>query len=275
MKCRAQPWLGTLVDIRIADELEPRQLAAAFATAFDRIATVHRLMSFHDADSDVGRINRAAVGVPVALDAHTARVIACALQLHADSDAFFNISCATQLARWAYLPSPAAALPAYVAADCGLLLEADGCLRKTRDVLIDLGGIAKGYAVDVAIAALQQAGIISACVNAGGDVRVLGTTAFAIAIRDPISLTGSTVTVDLTEAALATSATYFSARQIGSRHVSALVDGRSGEAIDTRHSVTVQAADCLHADALTKVVMASGDVRHPSLARHGAQAFLL
>ncbi|MFT5532765.1 MAG: thiamine biosynthesis lipoprotein [Burkholderiaceae bacterium] len=275
MKCRAQPWLGTLVDIRIADALEPHQLAAAFAAAFGSIAMVHRLMSFHDADSDVGRINRAPVGAPVAVDAHTARVIAGALQLHADSDTIFNISCATQLAQWEYLPSPAQILPAYAATDCGLLLETDGCLRKTRDVLIDLGGIAKGYAVDVAIAALQQAGITSACVNAGGDVRVLGTTPFAIAIRDPTSITGSTVTVDLMDAALATSATYFSAKQIGSRHVSALIDGRSGAAISTHHSVTVQAADCLWADALTKVVMASGDTRHPLLARHGAQAFLL
>ena len=275
MKCRAQPWLGTLVDIRIADVLDVHQLAAAFAAAFDGIATIHRLMSFHAADSDVSRINAAAVGACIAVDAHTARVIDCAVQLHADSGGIFNISCATRLAQWAYLPSPARSLPPYHAGDCGLRPESDGHFRKTRDVLIDLGGIAKGYAVDVAIVALQQAGITSACVNAGGDVRVLGTTPFAIAIRDPAIITGSSVTVDLANAALATSATYFSARKFGSQHVSAMVDGRSGEAISTPHSVTVQAADCLHADALTKVVMASGDAVHPLLAHHGAQAFIL
>jgi len=275
MKCRAQPWLGTLVDIRIVDVLDVHQLAAAFAAAFDGIATIHRLMSFHDVDSDVSRINAAPVGTCIAVDAHTARVIGCALQLHADSGGIFNISCATRLAQWAYLPSPARGLPPYHAGDCGLLPESDGHLRKTRDVLIDLGGIAKGYAVDQAIAALQQAGVTSACVNAGGDVRVLGTLTFPIAIRDPATVTGSSVTVNLANASLATSAIYFSARQIGSQQVSALVDGRNGEAVTSARSVTVQAADCLHADALTKVVMASGDAVHPLLAHHGAQAFIL
>ncbi|MEB0136685.1 FAD:protein FMN transferase [Actimicrobium sp. CCC2.4] len=275
MKCRAQPWLGTLVDIRIGDVLDAGPLNAAFTAAFSRISEVHRLMSFHDAGSDVARLNRAAVGSTVAIDAHTACVIRLALQLHAGSDAIFNISCATRLVHWEYLPSPGRALPAYDANDCGLLLAADGHVHKTRDVLIDLGGIAKGYAVDQAIAVLQQAGVTSACVNAGGDVRVLGATPFAIAIRDPSTVTGSTVTVDLANAALATSATYFSAGEIGGRAVSALVDGRSGEPINSRRSVTVQAADCLHADALTKIVMASGDATHPLLARHRAQAFIL
>lgn len=275
MKCRAQPWLGTLVDIRIADALDAGPLNATFAAAFARIAAVHRLMSFHDADSDVARINCAPVGATVTIDAHTACVIACALQLHADSGGIFNISCATRLAQWGGLPPPERSLPPYGAGDCGLLIGTDGSLHKTRDVLIDLGGIAKGYAVDQAIAALQQAGVISACVNAGGDVRVLGAIPFAIAIRDPATVTGSTVTVDLANAALATSATYFSARQIGGQTVSALVDGRSGAAITSRRSVTVQAADCLRADALTKIVMASGDAAHPLLARHGAQAFIL
>jgi thiamine biosynthesis lipoprotein len=275
MKCRAQPWLGTLVDIRIADVLDVHQLAAAFAAAFDAIATIHRLMSFHDADSDVSRINAAPVGACIAVDAHTARVIGCAVQLHAGSDGIFNISCATKLAQWDYLPLPPGASPVYQADDCGLVLASSDCIRKTRDVLIDLGGIAKGYAVDQAIAALQQAGVTSACVNAGGDVRVLGTLPFPIAIRDPTTVTGSSVTVNLANASLATSAIYFSARQIGSQQVSALVDGRNGEAVTSARSVTVQAADCLHADALTKVVMASGDAVHPLLAHHGAQAFIL
>ncbi|EGF31224.1 Thiamin biosynthesis lipoprotein ApbE [Oxalobacteraceae bacterium IMCC9480] len=275
MKCRAQPWLGTLVDIRIGDVLDAGPLNAAFTAAFSRISDVHRLMSFHDAGSDVARLNRAPAGTMIAIDAHTVHVIACALQLHADSGGIFNISCATRLVQWGSLPPPERTLPPYEAGDCGLLLEADGTICKTRDVLIDLGGIAKGYAVDQAIAALQQAGVTSACVNAGGDVRVLGATPFAIAIRDPSTVTGSTVTVDLANAALATSATYFSARQIGAQTVSALVDGRSGAAITSRRSVTVQAADCLHADALTKIVMASGDATHPLLARHRAQAFIL
>jgi thiamine biosynthesis lipoprotein len=179
----------------------------------------------------------------------------------------------------------------YLAGDSGLELCGDGPqqkvqkVRKTREVLIDLGGIAKGYAVDLAILALQQAGIGSACVNAGGDLRVLGSNPFPIAIRDPANITGTGATIALANGALATSATYFSARLLGPQlaangklsdgKVSALVDGRSGQPVTSACSATVQASECMLADALTKIVMATGDAHHPLLARFGASALLL
>ena len=188
----------------------------------------------------------------------------------------------------------------YRAGDSGLALIFDGKAHqvcKTRSVLIDVGGIAKGYAVDRAILALQNAGIASACVNAGGDLRVLGDTPFMVAIRDPASVTGVGATIALANGALATSATYFSARPIGighdderchaqtgpeedkkkqhSQQVSALIDGRTGEAVVGTASATVQAPQCMVADALTKIVIVSGDAHHPLLARFGASAWLL
>ncbi|GAA4030929.1 FAD:protein FMN transferase [Actimicrobium antarcticum] len=275
MNCRAQPWLGTLVDVRIADPLSPASLAAAFDAAFSRIALVHRLMSFHAAESDVSRINRAAPDTSIAIDPHTARVLDAALMLQQASAWIFNIGCGTRLAQWDYLPLPAQTLPAYQSQDSGLLLGTNGTVRKTRDVLIDLGGIAKGYAVDVAIDALRAIGVQSACVNAGGDVRVLGSGTFAIAIRDPARVTGTGAEVALGDAALATSATYFSLRQTGSDQVSALVDGRNGAAITSAISASVLAPTCMIADALTKIVMATGDAQHPLLARFAARALIL
>ncbi|MFT5643625.1 MAG: thiamine biosynthesis lipoprotein [Janthinobacterium sp.] len=298
MKRRAQPWLGTLVDISIADDGAcgavpmadvAAPFAAAFSAAFAEIAIVHKLMSYHDPASDVSRINRVAVGETIDIDAHTARVLALALMLADESASIFNIGCASRLVQWHYLPKPAGALPPYQQGDSGLALHFDGkvhTVHKKRSVLIDVGGIAKGYAVDQAILALQQAGIASACVNAGGDVRVLGDTPFSIAIRDPSSVTGIGAKVHLANAALATSATYFSARSSGNgqdkqgaggdrQKISALIDGRSGQSVITTASATVQAQTCMVADALTKIVMATGDAHHPLLARYGASALLL
>lgn len=291
MKRRAQPWLGTLVEISIADDVDTAQdggFASAFAAAFDNIALVHRLMSFHDPASDVARINRAAVGACIDVDAHTACVLAMALVIDDASASIFNIGCASRLAQWEYLPRPANPLPLYQAGDSGLVLCGEGPqhqVRKVREVLIDLGGIAKGYAVDQAILALQQAGIASACVNAGGDLRVLGSNPFAIAIRDPASITGVGATIALTNGALATSAIYFSGRLLGPEQaanekmsdakVSALIDGRSGQPVTSACSATVQASECMLADALTKVVIATGNAHHPMLARFGASALLL
>lgn len=279
MMRRAQPWLGTLVDISIPDVPDATQRARHFQAAFACVAEVHRLMSFHTADSDIGRINRAVVGQAVQIDAHTAKVIDTALMLHAASSGIFNISCGTRLVQWKLLPNPAEpttdALPEFQAQDCGLEFTDRQVVRKTRPVLIDLGGIAKGYAVDLAIAALHAVGVRSACVNAGGDLRVLGKHPYPILVRNPRQIHTAGAQLRLTEAALATSANYFSRRKFAGNTVSALIDGSTGAPIDSEASVSVIAPSCMLADALTKIVLASGDVAHSLLPRFGARAFII
>lgn len=267
MMRRAQPWLGTLVDITLGSQADPQAVTAAFAG----VALVHRLMSFHDVDSDVSRFNRAAVGMPIEVDPHTWNVLRLAEQVAASSHGCFNVACAPRLVEWGYLPAPAAPAPAYVPGERTYALEADGRVRKTSASWIDLGGIAKGYAVDLAIDTLQRHGVGSACVNAGGDLRVIGDYDWPITIRAPREPANAGTRLVLRNAALATSANYFAARG----HTSPLVDGRNGQACTDAHSVTVRAPSCALADALTKVVMASGDAHHPCLAKFGASAFII
>jgi thiamine biosynthesis lipoprotein len=81
--------------------------------------------------------------------------------------------------------------------------------------------------------------------------------------------------LEVVDEALATSASYFSARTWRGQEVSALVDGRTGAALTAPRSVTVRAPRCALADALTKVVLATGDARHPALAVHGAHALII
>lgn len=266
MMRRAQPWLGTLVEITVGPEADPQAVSAAFA----RVALVHRLMSFHDAGSDVSRFNRAAVGEWIEIDPHTGDVLRLASEVAASSGGCFNIACAPRLVQWGYLPAPAAPAPAYVPTERAYALEGDH-VRKISPAWIDLGGIAKGYAVDLAIAALLQHGVASACVNAGGDLRVMGDADWPITIRAPDDPAAAGARLTLRDAALATSANYFTARG----QVSALVDGRDGRARTDAHSVTVRAPRCALADALTKVVMASGDACHPCIVGFGASAFII
>ncbi|WP_426175331.1 FAD:protein FMN transferase [Massilia sp. TWR1-2-2] len=267
MMRRAQPWLGTLVDITLGPDADPQAATAAFAG----VALVHRLMSFHDAASDVSRFNRAAVGALIEVDPRTWEVLRLAGQVAASSGGCFNVACAPRLVEWCYLPAPAEPAPAYVPGKRTYELEAGERVRKTSAAWIDLGGIAKGYAVDLAIAALEQHRVGSACVNAGGDLRVIGDTDWPIAIRAPHDPTVTGARLLLRNAALATSANYFAARG----QVSPLVDGRDGQPRTDRRSVTVRAPSCALADALTKVVMASGDAYHPCIAGFGASAFII
>jgi thiamine biosynthesis lipoprotein len=275
MKRRAQPWLGTLVEITIADPLGNAELLSCFNHAFAAVADVHRLMSFHDPASDVSRINAAAIGEWVGIHAHTHEVIRCALAMAAASGGVFDVTCAPKLVEWGYLPAPAGALPEHVPGRPALILQGGYRIAKTNSAWIDLGGIAKGYAVDLAIETLRQSGIRSACVNAGGDLRAYGGIAYAVAIRHPEYPHEAAVQTSVCDDALATSGTYFSRRRVKGRACSALVDGSNGRPIIAGFSASVRAPTCMLADTLTKIVMASADPKHPALARFGASAMVV
>ncbi len=281
MRRRAQPWLGTLVDISIFDEINEAQINTAFHAAFAVLGEIHTLMSFHDPKSEVSRMNRAQVGSVLSLNKHTYTVIAAALQVSAASSGLFDIRVAGLLAQWDYLPRNAPQDDLYFPAIAyepqqqAWRLLPNYQVQKLRHDWLDLGGIAKGYAVDQAILALTQAGVQAACVNAGGDLRVTGEHTLEIGIRDPSELAAIGKCLQLNNQALATSGIYFSAKVHERRHVSALVHGGTGHAINDMTSVSVRAPQCIWADALTKVVAASGDVQHPALVMFSAEAFIL
>lgn len=272
MMRRAQPWLGTLVDITVDDDAAPAAVTAAFAA----IALVHKLMSFHDPASDVARFNRAGAGDVVDIDPHTWTVLRLAAQVADASDGCFNVACAPRLVEWTYLPAPATPAPPFVPAVRAFELDAIGRVRKTADAWIDLGGIAKGYAVDLAIESLRLHGVDSACVNAGGDLRVIGAGPWPVVVRAADSHAAIGAQLTLCDEAIATSANYFAAKLTpAGLKVSPLVDGRSGQPVAAAASVSVRAPSCAAADALTKVVMASGDADHPCLRAFGAAAFII
>ncbi|WP_353403445.1 FAD:protein FMN transferase [Duganella hordei] len=269
MMRRAQPWLGTMVDIT-ADG-DPQAISAAFA----EVALVHGLMSFHAPASDVSRLNRAAAGDVLAVHPHTWQVLHLAQQVADASDGMFNVGCAPRLAAWDCLPPPQAELPEYRPLQPVFVCEEGGMVRKLIAGWLDLGGIAKGYAVDLAVAALRSAGTDNACVNAGGDLRTLGDDAWPVMVRHPLAPHRAGATLKLRNQALATSSNYYALRSHNGRQVGALVDGRDGEPVTGDISVSVRAPLCAVADALTKVVRLSADPHHPALARWQASAFII
>jgi thiamine biosynthesis lipoprotein len=274
---RAKPLLGTLVEIGVA-EVSPRaQLAVA--AAFAEIARVHQLMSFHDSGSDVSRLNRAAVGQSVAVDARTREVIRLALELQDASAGAFDITVADLLVAQGTLPDPGGCdttgdpTNATAAAGPALLLGAAG-VKKLRACLIDLGGIAKGYAVDRAFAVLEAAGLEEILVNAGGDLRQRGREGTCVHLRDPEDAARMAGSLWLHNQALASSATSGSAARGLCAAPIAHYDGRVRRALGRGAGVSVTAPTCVISDALTKVVLATGQARHPSLECYGARVVL-
>jgi FAD:protein FMN transferase len=273
---RCQPLLGTFVEIG-ARGTSPRCANAAIDAAFAAVARVQRLMSFHDDASDVARLNRDAAERPVRVAPWTYQVLQAARAFHHATRGAFDVTIAPRLQRWGYLPPTRDAdAPAAVAADQTAIQLLDRCrVRFLRPLRIDLGGIAKGFAVDRAIDALRAAHASSGIVNAGGDLRVFGPTASEIHVRDPQRPGRAVPLLVIENAALATSATYFARRRWRGRWVSPVVDPRRGRAVVRTASVSVRAASCMEADALTKAVLLLGRRSAKLLRERAASAFVL
>ena len=230
---RARALLGTVVAIRV-EGCSPLRAHRGIDAAFADVALIGRLMSFQDADSELSRLNRAAAYRVVDVHGHTFAVLRWSLAIAAASGGSFDVSAAHGAG-------------GAIADGRDIELLAPRGVRFRRRVLVDLSGIAKGYAVDLAVARLRAHGVRRAVVNAGGDLRVLGRDAERIALRSQGTSTQLAM-LELANGALATS------------------DAASGV------TVTVMARRCLVADALTKVVMADQRRAAPVLRSFGARA---
>ncbi|MFT3906260.1 MAG: FAD:protein FMN transferase [Steroidobacteraceae bacterium] len=245
-RCRAL--LGTFVEVAV-----PAGREAALAAAFARIAHIQARMSFHEESSDLAALRRAEHGTEVVVDPATTAVLALAARLHTRSSGLFDVTIGARLVATGFLPRPPGVdLRRRTGTAADIQILDDGRIRCRRPLLIDLGGIAKGYAVDCAVETLLAAGIDRALVNAGGDLRVIGS--------DTVHLRGANGSIDavmtLTDSALASS----SNRHLRRRHrgrVSVPHLGAGRVALLTDAAVSVVAPQCAVADAMTKIAMAA------------------
>ena len=269
---RARPSLGTFVEITARGDSESK-LHGAIDQAFEAVARVDRTMSFHHAGSDISRVNCEAFQRKVTVDPWTWRVLRAAQKLSHESDGLFDVTVARKLMQWKYLPRRYQNVSEGNWRD--IVLEKNCTVRFRQRVIIDLGGIAKGFAVDRAVEALKRAGVPSGVVNAGGDLRVFGLKSELVHLRrpdEPMQLAGA---IKLCDRALATSAIYFAQRRFGRVVESPLLDGRTCRSSRKLISVSVAASACMIADALTKIVFILREKSRPLLARYHADALLL
>lgn len=249
---RARPLLGTLVEIEVRFTGPEARALAAVERAFAAVARVHRLMSPVEPESDLVRLHATPPGRWVTVHAETAAVLRAARSYSRASGGAFD---------------PVAGGGG---AMTDLELGAAHRVRRLRDVRVDLGGIAKGYAVDRACAILRRsAAIASGLVNAGGDLRCFGSRASLVQVRAP-GVRGLAFSLRVRNAALATTG-----RAVSPGPLRRLVDPRSGRRYRGRRAVTVGARSAMAADALTKIALfAPPALRERLLRRYGARAYL-
>jgi FAD:protein FMN transferase len=268
---RARPLLGTFVEIT-AEGLPHPTLDRAVNAAFDAVALVQRLMSFHDPDSDLSRLNRRAATEPVEVHPWTARVIARALALFHATGGLFDCAIAAELLHWGLLPGHGLA-GVQSGRSSAIRFVSRNRIAFNAPIAIDLGGIAKGFAVDCAVAALRRQGVRSAVANAGGDLRVLGP-ARPVYVRDPLDPAILRPAGLLSNGAIATSSAAETLKIVRGTKVSALVCAETREPLVDVNAYSVVAPTCTVADALTKVVAQAGRTDIPSFQRLGATAVI-
>src|SRR5258706_4981041 len=179
---RCRPLLGTFVEITAAgpDETE---LQDSVTAAFGAVERIQSLMSAHDPASELSRLNRAAVRRPVKVSRELFALLRRADRMAAESDGAFGYTIATVLGRLGYLPASLRRKRPGNWRQVLLLPGRGGCFL--QPLALDLGGIAKGFAVDAAIQVLRHRGADSAIVNAGGDLRVFGARPAVVHLRHP------------------------------------------------------------------------------------------
>jgi thiamine biosynthesis lipoprotein len=253
---RARPLLGTFVEIGIA-QASLSDADAAVEAAFAAVAKAHALMSFHEPRSNVSRLNREACERDVEVDPWTFEVLQAALDLNRRSAGAFDVAVAPVLEALGLLPRtgrPSA--PVRPAGGEVIELSAGRRVRfRDRGVRIDLGGIAKGFAVDRAVDVLRARGVSCGLVNAGGDLAAFGPQPHTIHIRDPRDPRRLLCAVNVHEEALATSGARFDPLRSDETTDVAVIDPATRAPAQAVRGATVRAATCMLADALTKTVM--------------------
>lgn len=266
---RAKPLLGTIVRIRVGG-LPPALANDVISAAFDRVAEIHRLMSFHEAESELSRVNREAARHPVHVSSHTYAVLRDGLELAGVSAGLFDPTVASALARDGLLPVLPGALPAADASWSDVILSPDGTVSFGKPLWLDLGGIAKGYAVDRAFDYIASHDPSCIYVEAGGDLRLHGPEPQRVYLAAPHT-EDAIPALNVQNAAVASSG---SQALHDETLISPHIDPRTGRGGKTDRFVTVVAPRCVDADALTKVVMAAGTASAPVLERYQALAFM-
>jgi thiamine biosynthesis lipoprotein len=262
---RSRLMMGTVVEI-VAGGQDSGKLEAAVDAAFAEIAKLEKLLSRHHQASDVTRLSESDGGTAVAEE--TVAVIALGLDVARRSGGAFDLTLGRLKVLWGFdaetptVPSQDALSAALIGiGPTALSLAGQQVNKQAPQLLVDLGGIAKGYAVDRAIAVLKEQGVTSAAVNAGGDMYLLGQRserAWRIGIQHPRQKETVLETVQVRDQAVVTSGDYerfFEEDGIRYHH---LFDPQNGLPARGCQSVTIIADSVILADALATAVFVLG-----------------
>lgn len=270
---RAMPVMGTIAQFAVVHR-DPRQAHAAIDAAVAELQWVDRTMTRFTDGSDIGRANLFAARDAVVVTPETAHVTAEGLRWASALDGRYDPAAGAVVKLWdvkhRHEPPPAdrvaelAARRFHRAVEVGTRGGAPVLRYHESDARLDLGSVAKGYAVDRAVMALRRHGIQKAIVVAGGDIYALGTApddeAWTIGIQSPTDEDAIVGTLRLADRAVATSGTYRQFFRYAGRTYHHIMDPATAQPRATAmQSLTVVADSVMQADAATTALFGMGE----------------
>jgi len=241
---------------------------AAIEAVFAEFRRIDALMSTYKPESELSQVNTNAARAPVRISRELYDLLATSIEYSKLTRGAFDVTYASVGYLYDYRArvhpdeqAIAAALPGIDYRHVELLPESTSVRFRRPGVRIDLGGIAKGHAVDRGIEVLRRLGVERAMVNAGGDTRIIGDRLgrpWVVGIRHPDDETRIVLRIPLTDAALSTSGDYerfFEEDGVRYHHI---LDPRTGKSASKLRSVTIIAPTATRTDALTKSVFILG-----------------
>lgn len=256
------PLMGTVVEIQIL-EGDGQNYPLAFEKAFDEIKRIDSLFSDYKDMSSISLINRLDSG-SVVVPKEVVSLIKKALILTVETNGAFDVTIGALVKLWGFKDEtyhiPAKDSILTVIKNTGysnIDVPDDSTIIKKKNFQLDLSGIAKGYAVDMAYEALKGMGIKSFLINAGGEVRGMGED-WKTGVQDPFSQEGIVEIIAPGDKAVATSGNYQNYFEVDKVRYCHLFDPKTGFPADEMVSVTVISNDVTLADALATAFFVVG-----------------
>lgn len=232
--------------------------------AFDEVDRIDRLMSHYKPDSPLSRLNRKAAGEAVQVEPELFDFIAECLRYSRESAGAFDITVGPLMKAWGFFRGegrmPSSAELAVARRAIGyqhvVLNAAERTIRFDQaGVELDLGGIAKGYAVDRAVALLKRRGVARALVSAGGSTiyglgAPPGSNGWEVKLQDPMANEKIATSVRLRDQALSVSGSYEKFFELAGRRYAHVMDPRTGWPVQGVLSVAVVTSSGTAGDAL-------------------------
>jgi thiamine biosynthesis lipoprotein len=241
---------------------------AAIERVFAEMRRIDALMSTYRPESELSRLNANAAAAPVRISPELFDLIERSLEYSRLTDGAFDVTYASvgylydyRAGRHPDSKAIATALPGVNYRNLKLARESHSVRFEKAGMRVDLGGIAKGYAVDRGIEILRAAGFERAMVNAGGDTRIIGDRfgkPWVTGIRHPDDEQRVALRIPLTDAALSTSGDYERFFEEGGVRYHHILDPKTGDSARKLRSVTIIGPDATRTDALSTSVFVLG-----------------